>query len=444
MVVIAIIGMLVALLLPAVQTAREAARRTQCVNNLKQIGLGIHTFADSLHGIPPASLYGARGSMLCFLLPYEENNGFWKLLTAPPYTDGRHFKKDESPDDSAVVLCGLLYCPMITPEQQEIQNTDPNGAFQNSIMGHTDFFGAGYWFRALNSDEQKVCAVGNWLCPSTHTINESICIQISEDAACGPRSDYIFAASRNNTDDFTARWHAFTTWENYENHSEGSQGNAKNQRGPFVASNIKVFPSITSDMVKDGAPGYSGGTGSLDELRTWHCSAVTSWSPSKNFSWWSDGTSNQICMGEKHIPAWAKGSNENDQSYWDGGCLTNNSEERYRNVGGCLLYDPRVGDNTVAESTRIICTHIASGPNLCETSPDGCSFIGDGARRASITPSEIPALAGGANYSFGSSHPGAVNFLMGDGTVHPFDKSTDAIITYRLGNVSDGNSVAIP
>ncbi|APW61023.1 DUF1559 domain-containing protein [Paludisphaera borealis] len=53
LVVIAIIAVLIALLLPAVQAAREAARRAQCVNNLKQIGLGLHNYSDSHNVFPP-------------------------------------------------------------------------------------------------------------------------------------------------------------------------------------------------------------------------------------------------------------------------------------------------------------------------------------------------------------------------------------------------------
>jgi prepilin-type N-terminal cleavage/methylation domain-containing protein len=116
LVVITIIGILIALLLPAVQAAREAARRVQCQNNLKQISLAIHGYHEARGSFPPALTWRRKTSSGQFL------DGWSYLYYVLPYVEqsvlGDIYSLELSvyaveADPSKVPLLSIALCPSL-------------------------------------------------------------------------------------------------------------------------------------------------------------------------------------------------------------------------------------------------------------------------------------------------------------------------------------------
>ncbi len=112
LVVIAIIAVLIALLLPAVQAAREAARRAQCINNLKQMSLGVHNYVDAYNRLPigqSASL-GSKGYAILIswsinLLPYMEQTAAYNAWNCS-------YSFSETPNTTVCQMgVGTYHCP---------------------------------------------------------------------------------------------------------------------------------------------------------------------------------------------------------------------------------------------------------------------------------------------------------------------------------------------
>jgi len=90
LVVIAIIATLIGLLLPAVQGARESARRMGCSNNIRQVSVACHGFHDARKGFPMAGEFGVGTAWSALILPFMEEQGLYDLLTFQEDGEGNY------------------------------------------------------------------------------------------------------------------------------------------------------------------------------------------------------------------------------------------------------------------------------------------------------------------------------------------------------------------
>ena len=144
--VVTVIGVSLALLTPAVRSAREAARRVQCTSHLKQMGHGVHNFHDTYRGTPPLALGDARASMFVLILPFLDAQNIYNLANG----------------------------------QNVQQNT--------TISGIID--GTATW-AVLNSEEREAASSVNWMhCPSRRSGVQQTPMNGSSDLYAGPLGDY--------------------------------------------------------------------------------------------------------------------------------------------------------------------------------------------------------------------------------------------------------------
>ncbi|MCE9544799.1 MAG: DUF1559 domain-containing protein [Planctomycetia bacterium] len=137
LVVIAIIVILASLLLPAVQLAREAARRTQCQNNLKQLGLAAHNFHDTKGKFPssvrPAGLTALpRIAGLTFLLPY-----IGQQVVYDNYDQTLNWS-DAANRLAVSTVIPTFICPS-TPDSKRLDGLPEASPWKNDIAAVTDY-----------------------------------------------------------------------------------------------------------------------------------------------------------------------------------------------------------------------------------------------------------------------------------------------------------------
>ena len=157
LVVIAIIAVLIGLLLPAVQKVREAAARMKCTNNLKQIGLALHSYHDTNKQFPSGYVDGNTNSAstpdndvgpgwgwASFLLPFlEQDNVYSQINFSQGVGIGANVQISQTP-------LAIYQCPS-DPYQQNVPVYDSSFSNPIATVAHGNYVGCNGWVECFGN-----------------------------------------------------------------------------------------------------------------------------------------------------------------------------------------------------------------------------------------------------------------------------------------------------
>lgn len=175
--VVLLIGFVaVAFLLPVTRTARPAARRSQCKNNLKQIGLALYNYHDQYHAFPPAYTVDAEGKPLhswrTLILPFIEQKGLYdKIDLTKPWDDPANaiaFKtilevyrcpSEQGPATHTTYLALVTPNSCLRPEESARLSDIKDGTSNTLVVTEVDSEHAVHWMAPTDADEALFLAI---------------------------------------------------------------------------------------------------------------------------------------------------------------------------------------------------------------------------------------------------------------------------------------------
>jgi type II secretory pathway pseudopilin PulG len=178
LIVFGIVGVGVALLLPAIRTPREAARRNQCLSQLKQIALGLQAYAEEHGELPPAYTTDADGKPLhswrTLILPYVEESQLYRSIDlTKPWDDpvnAEAFKTKLEiyqcpsahwePDNRTTYLAVVTSESCIQPTEPRKLSDVTDGTSRTLMVVETDEEHAVPWMSPVDADEKTVLGLG--------------------------------------------------------------------------------------------------------------------------------------------------------------------------------------------------------------------------------------------------------------------------------------------